>query len=50
VIPFFDFPPEARRVIYTPPLDGRRTMHVVVKELNHFQMLWGERIQAALNR
>jgi putative transposase len=86
VIPFFEFPAEIRRVIYTT--NAVESLHmslrkiiktrgsfpseeaalkllylalrnVIVKwdvlqhwkqALNHFQMLWGERIQAALNR
>jgi putative transposase len=86
VIPFFEFPAEVRRVIYTT--NAVESLHmslrkiiktrgsfpseeaalkllylalrnVIVKwdalqhwkqALNHFQMLWGERIQAALNR
>jgi putative transposase len=86
VTPFFEFPAEVRRVIYTT--NAVESLHmslrkiiktrgsfpseeaalkllylalrnVIVKwdalqhwkqALNHFQMLWGERIQAALNR
>jgi putative transposase len=86
VIPFFDFPPEVRRVIYTT--NAVESLHMSLRKiiktrgsfpsedaalkllylalrnasakwetvqwwkqaLNHFQMLWGERIQAALNR
>ena len=86
VIPFFEFPAEIRRVMYTT--NAVESLHmslrkiiktrgsfpseeaalkllylalrnVIVKwdalqhwkqALNHFQMLWGERIQAALNR
>jgi putative transposase len=86
VIPFFEFPAEVRRVIYTtnaveslhmslrkiiktrgsfPSEDAALKLlylalrNVIAKwdvlqhwkqALNHFQMLWGERIQAALNR
>jgi len=86
VIPFFEFPAEVRRVIYTtnaveslhmslrkiiktrgsfPSEEAAMKLlylalrNVIVKwdvlqhwkqALNHFQMLWGERIQAALNR
>jgi putative transposase len=86
VIPFFEFPPEIRRVIYTT--NAVESLHMSLRKiiktrgsfpseeaalkllylalrnvigkwdviqhwkqaLNHFQMLWGERIQAALNR
>ena len=86
VIPFFDFPPDVRRVIYTT--NAVESLHMSLRKiiktrgsfpsedaalkllylalrnasakwetvqwwkqaLNHFQMLWGERIQAALNR
>jgi putative transposase len=86
VIPFFDFPPEVRRVIYTT--NAVESLHMSLRKiiktrgsfpsedaalkllylalrnasakwealqywkqaLNHFQMLWGERIQAALTR
>lgn len=86
VVPFFDFPPEVRRVIYTtnaveslhmslrkiiktrgsfPSEEGAlKLLYLALRNasakwetvqwwkqaLNHFQMLWGERIQAALNR
>jgi len=86
VIPFFEFPPDARRVIYTTNAveSLRRSLRKIIKTrgsfpseeaalkllylalrnasakwntmqhwkqaLNHFQMLWGDRIQAALNR
>src|SRR3984957_386146 len=86
VIPFFQFPAEIRRVIYTtnaveslhmslrkiiktrgsfPSEEAALKLlylalrHVIAKwdvlqhwkqALNHFQLLWGERIQAALNR
>jgi putative transposase len=86
VIPFFDFPPEVRRVIYTT--NAVESLHMSLRKiiktrgsfpseeaalkllylalrnasakwealqywkqaLNHFQMLWGDRIQAALTR
>jgi putative transposase len=86
VIPFFEFPPEVRRVIYTT--NAVESLHMSLRKiiktrgsfpseeaalkllylalrnvsakweaiqhwkqaLNHFQMLWGERIQTALNR
>jgi len=86
VNPFFEFPPEIRRVIYTT--NAVESLHMSLRKiiktrgsfpseeaalkllylalrnvigkwdviqhwkqaLNHFQMLWGERIQAALNR
>jgi putative transposase len=86
VIPFFEFPPEVRRVIYTT--NAVESLHMSLRKiiktrgsfpseeaalkllylalrnvsakwdalqhwkqaLNHFQMLWGERIQAAWNR
>jgi len=86
VIPFFEFPPDVRRVIYTT--NAVESLHMSLRKiiktrgsfpneeaalkllylalrnasakwdtiqywkqaLNHFQMLWGERIQAALNR
>jgi putative transposase len=86
VIPFFEFPAEVRRVIYTT--NAVESLHMSLRKiiktrgsfpseeaalkllylalrnvtakwdtvqhwkqaLNHFQMLWGERIQAALNR
>ena len=86
VIPFFEFPPEVRRVIYTT--NAVESLHMSLRKIiktrgsfpseeaalkllylalrnvsvkwqsiqhwrqamNHFQMLWGERIQAALNR
>jgi putative transposase len=86
VIPFFEFPPEIRRVIYTT--NAVESLHMSLRKiirtrgsfpgeeaalkllylalrnvigkwdviqhwkqaLNHFQMLWGERIQGALNR
>ena len=86
VIPFFEFPPEVRRVIYTT--NAVESLHMSLRKiiktrgsfpsedaalkllylalrnvsakwdtvqhwkqaLNHFQMLWGDRIQAALNR
>jgi putative transposase len=86
VIPFFEFPPEVRRVIYTT--NAVESLHMSLRKiiktrgsfpseeaalkllylalrnasekwealqhwkqaLNHFQLLWGERIQAALNR
>jgi putative transposase len=86
VIPFFEFPAEIRRVIYTT--NAVESLHMSLRKiiktrssfpseeaaikllylalrnviakwevlqhwkqaLNHFQMLWGERIQAALNR
>lgn len=86
VIPFFQFPPDVRRVIYTT--NAVESLHMSLRKiiktrgsfpseeaalkllylalrnasakwetvqhwrqaLNHFQMLWGERIQAALNR
>jgi putative transposase len=85
VIPFFEFPAEVRRVIYTT--NAVESLHMSLRKiiktrgsfpseeaaikllylalrnviakwnsvqpwkqaLNHFQMLWGERIQAALN-
>lgn len=86
VIPFFEFPPEVRRVIYTtnaveslhmslrkiiktrgsfPSEDAAvkllylalrnvsvkwQTLQHWKQAMNHFQMLWGDRIQAALNR
>jgi putative transposase len=86
VIPFFEFPAEVRRVIYTT--NAVESLHMSLRKiiktrgsfpseeaalkllylalrnviakwdsvqhwkqaLNHFQMLWGERIQTALNR
>ena len=86
VIPFFEFPAEIRRVIYTT--NAVESLHMSLRKiiktrgsfpsedaaikllylalrnviakwevlqhwkqaLNHFQMLWGERIQASLNR
>jgi putative transposase len=86
VIPFFEFPPEVRRVIYTT--NAVESLHMSLRKviktrgsfpseeaalkllylalrnasakwdtiqhwkqaLNHFQMLWGERIQTALSR
>ena len=86
VIPFFEFPPDVRRVIYTT--NAVESLHMSLRKiiktrgsfpsedaalkllylalrnasakwetiqhwkeaLNHFQMLWGERIEAALNR
>jgi len=86
VIPFFAFPPEVRRVIYTT--NAVESLHMSLRKIiktrgsfpseeaalkllylalqnvsakwdalqhwkqamNHFQMLWGERIQAALSR
>jgi len=86
VIPFFEFPAEVRRVIYTT--NAVESLHMSLRKiiktrgsfpgeeaamkllylalrnviarwdtiqswkeaLNHFQILWGERIQAALNR
>jgi putative transposase len=86
VIPFFDFPPEVRRVIYTT--NAVESLHMSLRKviktrgsfpseeaalkllylalrnvsakwdtiqhwkqaLNHFEMIWGERIQAALSR
>jgi len=86
VTPFFEFPPDVRRVIYTT--NAVESLHMSLRKiiktrgsfpseeaalkllylalrnvsakwdtiqhwkqaLNHFQMLWGERIQAALNR
>ena len=86
MIPFFEFPPDVRRVIYTT--NAVESLHMSLRKiiktrgsfpneeaalkllylalrnasakwdtiqywkqaLNHFQMLWGERIQAALNR
>ena len=86
VIPFFEFPPEVRRVIYTT--NAVESLHMSLRKiiktrgsfpseeaalkllylalrnasakwdtiqhwkqaLNHFQMLWGERIDAARNR
>ena len=86
VIPFFEFPPDVRRVIYTT--NAVESLHMSLRKiiktrgsfpseeaalkllylalrnvsakwdtiqhwkqaLNHFQLLWGERIQAALNR
>jgi putative transposase len=86
VIPFFEFPPDVRRVIYTT--NAVESLHMSLRKIiktrgsfpseeaaikllylalrnvsakwdaiqhwkqamNHFQMLWGERIQAALNR
>ena len=86
VIPFFEFPAEVRRVIYTT--NAVESLHMSLRKIiktrgsfpseeaalkllylalrnvsakwdalqhwkqamNHFQMLWGERIQAALNR
>jgi len=86
IVPFFDFPPEVRRVIYTT--NAVESLHMSLRKiiktrgsfpseeaalkllylalrnasakweslqywkqaLNHFQMLWGERIEAALNR
>jgi putative transposase len=86
VIPFFEFPPDVRRVIYTTNAveSLHRSLRKIIKTrgsfpseeaavkllylalrnvsakwdaiqhwkeaLNHFQILWGERIQAALNR
>jgi putative transposase len=86
VIPFFGFPPDVRRVIYTT--NAVESLHMSLRKiiktrgsfpseeaalkllylalrnvsakwdtvqhwkqaLNHFEILWGERIQAALNR
>jgi putative transposase len=86
VIPFFEFPPDVRRVVYTT--NAVESLHMSLRKiiktrgsfpsedaalkllylalrnvsakwdavqhwrqaLNHFQMLWGDRIQAALNR
>ena len=86
VIPFFEFPAEVRRVIYTT--NAVESLHMSLRKiiktrgsfpseeaamkllylalrnviakwetiqhwkaaLNHFQILWGERIQTALNR
>jgi putative transposase len=86
VIPFFEFPPDVRRVIYTT--NAVESLHMSLRKviktrgsfpseeaamkllylalcnvsakwetiqhwkeaLNHFQMIWGERIQAALSR
>lgn len=86
VVPFFDFPAEVRKVIYTT--NAVESLHMSLRKiiktrgsfpseeaalkliylalrnviqkwdtvqgwkqaLNHFQMLWGDRIQAALNR
>jgi len=86
VTPFFDFPPEVRRVMYTT--NAVESLHMSLRKiiktrgsfpseeaalkllylalrnlsakwdsiqhwkqaLNHFQMLWGERIEAALSR
>lgn len=86
VIPFFEFPPEVRRVIYTT--NAVESLHMSLRKiiktrgsfpseeaalkllylalrnvsakwdtiqhwrqaLNHFQMIWGERIQTALSR
>jgi putative transposase len=86
VIPFFEFPPDVRRVIYTT--NAVESLHMSLRKIiktrgsfpsedaalkllylalrnasakwdtiqhwkqamNHFQMLWGERIEAALNR
>jgi len=86
VIPFFEFPPEVRRVIYTT--NAVESLHMSLRKIiktrgsfpseeaalkllylalrnvsakwdtlqhwkqamNHFQMLWGERILAAVNR
>jgi putative transposase len=86
VIPFFDFPAEVRKVIYTT--NAVESLHMSLRKiiktrgsfpseeaalkliylalrnviqkwdtvqgwkqaLNHFEMLWGDRIQAALNR
>ena len=86
VTPFFDFPPEVRRVMYTT--NAVESLHMSLRKIiktrgsfpseeaalkllylalrnvsakweavqhwkqamNHFQMLWGERIAAALNR
>lgn len=86
VIPFFDFPPDVRRVIYTT--NAVESLHMSLRKviktrgsfpseeaalkllylalrnvsakwdaiqhwrqaLNHFQMIWGERIQAAQSR
>jgi len=86
VIPFFEFPPEVRRVIYTT--NAVESLHMSLRKviktrgsfpseeaalkllylalrnvsakwetiqhwkeaLNHFEMIWGERIQAALSR
>jgi putative transposase len=86
VVPFFEFPPDVRKVIYTT--DAVESLHMSLRKiiqtrgsspsedaalkllylalrnvsakwdtvqhwkqaLNHFQMLWGDRIQAALNR
>jgi len=86
VTPFFEFPPDVRRVIYTT--NAVESLHMSLRKiiktrgsfpseeaalkllylalrnvsakwdtvqhwkqaLNHFQMLWGDRIQAALNR
>jgi len=86
VIPFFEFPPDVRRVIYTTNVveSLHMSLRKIIKTrgsfpseeaalkllylalrnvsvkwdavqhwkqaLNHFQMLWGDRIQAALNR
>jgi putative transposase len=86
VVPFFDFPTEVRKVIYTTnaveslhmslrkiikvrgsfPSEeaGLKLIYLALRNviqkwdtvqgwkqaLNHFQMLWGDRIQAALNR
>ena len=86
MIPFFEFPPDVRRVIYTT--NAVESLHMSLRKiiktrgsfpsedaalkllylalrnasakwetiqhwkeaLNYFQMLWSERIQAALNR
>jgi putative transposase len=86
VIPFFEFPPDVRRVIYTT--NAVESLHMSLRKviktrgsfpseeaalkllylalrnasakwdtiqhwrqaLNHFQMIWGDRIQAALSR
>jgi putative transposase len=86
VIPFFEFPPDVRRVVYTT--NAVESLHMSLRKviktrgsfpseeaamkllylalrnvsakwetiqhwkqaLNHFQMIWGERIQAALSR
>jgi transposase-like protein len=86
VIPFFEFPAEVRKVIYTT--NAVESLHMSLRKiiktrgsfpseeaavkliylalrnviqkwdtvqgwkqaLNHFQMLWGDRIQVALNR
>ncbi len=86
VVPFFEFPAEVRKVIYTT--NAVESLHMSLRKiiktrgsfpseeaalkliylalrnviekwdtvqgwrqaLNHFQMVWGDRIQAALNR